>query len=471
MQRRTALDGPRGRNETRTGVHIDDAQTANRTLARVPVPVWPWPFGLWLMLASCLLAAEPGYQLSVVTDPPEAVYTVGQKATFRVTLKRGDEPVSEADLICRLDKDGVPPATEQRLTLDQGTATLEGTLDEPGFLRCRVTVAGPNQQTLTATAGAAFDPQAIPPSLPVPEDFDAFWAQQKARLAAVPMESQLAPVASPVDGVECFDAEISCLPPRPVRGYFARPVGAAPRSLPAILLVHGAGVRSSSLGGAAGTAKRYQALAMDINAHGIANGQPEAFYQDLAAGELKEYRTAGREDREQCYFLGMFLRLVRALEFLTRQGEWDGKVLIVKGSSQGGGQAIAAAGLDPRVTLISAGVPAICDHSGRAAGRINGWPKLVPDADGQPDPQILQVARYFDAMNFATRTQAEAIFSVGFVDGTCAPTSVYAAYNNLPGTKQMINEPLMGHAVSPRLERATEAAIIEHLAAKQGRPQ
>lgn len=425
---------------------------------------------LWLTLAPCLLAAEPGYQLLVETDPPEAMYTVGQPAKFLVTLKRGDEPVSEADLICRLDEDGVPPVTEQKLTLDKGTARIEGTLDEPGFLRCRVSWAGPNKQVLTATAGAAFDPHEIPPSLPVPDDFDSFWSQQKARLASVPMESKLAPVTSPVDGIECFDTEISCVPPRPVRGYFARPTGAAPQSLPAILLVHGAGVRSSSLGGAAGSAKRYQALAMDINAHGIANGQPDAFYQELAAGELRDYRTAGREDREKCYFLGMFLRLVRAMEFLTSQKEWDGKVLIVKGSSQGGGQAIAAAGLDSRVTLISAGVPAICDHSGQAAGRINGWPKLVPQANGQPDPQILQVARYFDSMNFATRATAEAIFSVGFIDGTCAPTSVYAAYNNIPGKKRMINEPLMGHAVSPRFERATEAAILEHLAAKKGQP-
>jgi len=425
---------------------------------------------LWLVLSSCLLAAEPGYRLSVLTDRSDAVYSVGQPARFLVTLKKGDQPVSEGDAVCTLDKDGMPPVTKKRLTLDKGTATIEGTLSEPGFLRCRVSWAGEDKQALTGTAGAAFDPLKIPPSLPVPEDFDAFWAQQKSRLASVPMEPKLAPVKSPVDGIECFDAEISCVPPRPVSGYFARPCAAASKSLPAILLVHGAGVRSSSLGAAAGSAKRYHALAMDINAHGIANGKPDAFYRDLAAGELKDYRAAGREDREKCYFLGMFLRLVRAMEFLTSQAQWDGRVLIVKGSSQGGGQSIAAAGLDPRVTFLCAGVPAICDHSGKAAGRINGWPKLVPDTEGKPDPKILQVARYFDGMNFATRAKAEAIFSVGFIDTTCAPTSVYAAYNNLPGRKQIVNEPLMGHAVSPKLERAAEAAILRHIAARKIQP-
>lgn len=425
----------------------------------------------WLALASCLLAAEPGYKLSVVTDPPTALYTAGQPAKFLVTLTKGDEPVPGTEIMCRIDKDGMPPVTEKRLPLDNGTASIEQVLGEPGFLRCRVTCTAPDKKVLTAVAGAGFDPLRIPSSLPAPEDFDAFWAQQKARLAAVPMEPKLTPVSSPVDGIECFDAQIACVPPRPVSGYFARPIGAAPQTLPAILLVHGAGVRSSSLGGAAGSAKRFEALAMDINAHGIPNGKPDAYYNDLAAGELKDYRSAGREDREQCYFLGMFLRLVRAMQFLTSQPEWDGQVLIVKGSSQGGGQAIAAAGLDPRVTFISAGVPAICDHSGNVVGRANGWPRLVPVTDGKPDPRILEVARYFDSMNFAKRAKAEAIFSVGFIDSTCAPTSVYAAYNNLPGKKQIINEPLMGHAVSPQLERAAETAISQHIAAHNGQPK
>ncbi|MCL4192320.1 MAG: acetylxylan esterase, partial [Thermoguttaceae bacterium] len=129
-----------------------------------------------------------------------------------------------------------------------------------------------------------------------------------------------------------------------------------------------------------------------------------------------------------------------------------------------GGQSIAAAGLDPRVTLIAAGVPAICDHSGKAAGRINGWPKLVPDENGVPNAKILEVARYFDAMNFATRAKAEAVVSVGFIDGTCPPTSVYAAYNNLPGKKQMTCEPLMGHTTFPSHQKAAAAAIAEHIA-------
>jgi cephalosporin-C deacetylase-like acetyl esterase len=422
---------------------------------------------LALFVQAALCAQTPpatsAYKLLVVTDRPEALYSVGERVKFVINVKEGASPVSAGEVTYQLDKDGMPPVNRGKAKLENGTATVEGTLSEPGFLSCRVSFSAAGQKPLTALAGAGFDPTKIPPSLPVPDDFDAFWAKQKEQLRAVPMQPVLTSVPSPQDSVECFDVQISCPGWRPVSAYLARPKGAAPRSLPIILSVHGAGVRSSILAAAAGNANSYKALAMDLNANGLPNGKPDQFYKDLADGELKDYRTRGREDREKCYFLGMFLRLVRAMDYLTSQPEWDGKHLIVIGGSQGGGQSIAAAGLDPRVTLICAGVPALCDHSGKVIGRANGWPRLVPDVDGKPDPKVLQVARYFDCMNFASRAKAEAVFSVGFIDTTCPPTSVYAAYNAIPGKKQIINEPLMGHASSPRAGKANAEAIQRHI--------
>jgi cephalosporin-C deacetylase-like acetyl esterase len=111
----------------------------------------------------------------------------------------------------------------------------------------------------------------------------------------------------------------------------------------------------------------------------------------------------------------------------------------------------------------------MCDHTGNAAGRINGWPKLVPvDAAGKPEPQALEASRYFDAVNFATRTKADALLSVGFIDVTCPPTSVYAAYNSLGGKKQMLNEPLMGHAAPSEIQAAFGKWIDEHIARVKG---
>jgi cephalosporin-C deacetylase len=86
-------------------------------------------------------------------------------------------------------------------------------------------------------------------------------------------------------------------------------------------------------------------LSMDINARGIANGKPGAFYSDLSKGKLSGYRHAGRESRDTIYFRGMYLRLVRAIDVLTSQPEWNGKTVAVIGHSHGGGQSLVAGGI------------------------------------------------------------------------------------------------------------------------------
>ncbi|HSJ00962.1 MAG: acetylxylan esterase, partial [Verrucomicrobium sp.] len=343
-----------------------------------------------------------------------------------------------------------------------GNAQITGKLDEPGFLLCRVNAEKDGKPVSSAMGGAGVEPLLIKPSLPVPDDFDAFWADQKKKVAAVPQNPQLTPVkADAVKNAECFDVQLDCIG-APVSGYYCKPAGAAPKSLPAVLLVHGAGVRSAQLNSAAYWSNN-GALAMDINAHGLPNGRPDEFYKDVDSSILKGYRTALNETREGCYYLGMFRRLMQALNFLCAQPEWDGKTLIVYGASQGGFQAFAAAALDHRVTAFAAGVPAGCDHTGMVVNRIAGWPKFpIVGLDGVVDKKSLEAARYFDCVNFAARTKAKAaIVTVGFIDVTCPPTSVYAAYNALPlASKSIYNDILSGHSNSPSASKAMNEMTV-----------
>ena len=179
---------------------------------------------------------------------------------------------------------------------------------------------------------------------------------------------------------------------------------------------------------------------------------------------LKGYPTRGRESRDTIYFHDMFLRLVRAIDFLTAQPEWDGRTVVVKGSSQGGYQSIVAAGLDSRVTFFAPGVPAGCDHTGFKAGRINGWPKFI--RTGLPStPGVFEAVRYYDAVNFATRTKAAAFFTVGFIDGTCPPSSVYAAFNVIQNKHDIFNDIPSGHTNTPAATAAMRKAILDHIKA------
>jgi cephalosporin-C deacetylase len=411
------------------------------------------------------VVAQAAYTVKVTTDRESAIYSVGDTATFSISVWLGEKSVTGAGTLEYSVDDFLDAKEFANGQLEPGTKpiTVTGELSAPGFLRCLATFTPTAGKPVRGAAGAAFSPDKIGLSLPVPVDFDEFWDEQKRQLAEIPLDPKLTSVKHNDASIECYDLQTPCLGGAPVSGYFAKPKVAEARTLPAILWVHGAGVRSSSLTNAAKGAQAGM-LSMDINAHGLPNGQPPEFYTEQSAGPLKDYRSARRESRDTIYFRGMFLRIVRAIDFLTSQPEWDGRHVVVIGHSQGGGQSLVAGGIDDRVTMIAPGVPAICDHSGRAAGRINGWPKLVPDGpDGKPDPQILEAARYVDAVNFATRCKAEAIMSVGFIDAVCPPSSCYAAYNALSGKKSIINEPLMGHAAPAHIHEAFFAKVLEHV--------
>jgi cephalosporin-C deacetylase-like acetyl esterase len=429
----------------------------NRLL--LPHPLFPVLAAFAMAATVPAPAAGPGLNLTV--DRSDAIYAPGDKATFTITTTAGTEITWTTSL------DGYRTlATGKETASGTEPIRVTATLDRPGFLLFTATTKGSDGKPLKAEAAAAFSPEAILPSLPAPDDFDAFWSAQKKTLAAIPLEPVLTPVPLPAASdanLEAFDVTVATVETEPpVSGYLALPKNAAAKSLPAVLWVHGAGVRGSSLPAALAGA-RDGFLSMDINAHGLPNGRPEEYYKGVANGDLKTYRTDGNTSRETVYFRGMFVRLQRALDFLASRPEWNGRVLAVVGHSQGGYQALVAGGLDPRVTFIGSGVPAGCDHTGMKADRISGWPKLVAmTASGAPNAASLEASRYVDAVNFAARCRAEAIVSVGFIDRTCPPTSVYAAYNALKGPKTMLPRPSMGHTAPEDIKAEFRKALLEH---------
>ena len=422
---------------------------------------------LWQpLIAQTAKNAVPDSPIKIVAraERADATYHQGEKVLFNLTVTDSGKPAAGI-VEWSILKDGLPTDQKGSAELVEGKAVASGSLGEPGFIQVRA-VYRPDAKAKAAPVvglgGAAIDPTEIKRSLPVPDDFDAFWDGMKKKLAAVPLEPKLVSVKSPVKGIESFDVTAPALGIQ-ISGYMSKPVGAKPKSLPIILTVHGAGVSDSSLGGSASWASR-GFIAMDMNAHGLPNGKPKQFYTDLYAGPMNPYRYEFRNDREKAYFTGMMLRLIRGIDVLAAQPEWDGKRVIVYGASQGGYQAIAAAGLDARVSYFVAGVPAGCDHSGMMANRIAGWPKIVPMKDGKPDMSVVEAFRYIDCMNFATRTKAAGCyFTVGFIDGVCPPTSVYATYNQLNIPKEIYDDIPSGHANSPQASEGMRQAVMKYV--------
>lgn len=304
--------------------------------------------------------------------------------------------------------------------------------------------------------GMMVAPQKLKPGTARPKDFDAYWNQEKQSLNALRMEVKTKDMEVGETGYECRDIEINCTGPKPARGYFAKPANAKVRSLPIVLIVHAAGVKGSWCRSEVKEALRYAktgngALCFDLNAHGMLNGQPDDYYNSLEAGELKDYYISGLESREDFYFRGMYLRLMRTIEFMTRQPEWDKKRIIVIGESQGGGQALAAAGLDSRVTAAVAIVPALCDFGGTLAERKGGWPQPF-ERKGDKE-KMMNTLPYFDAAHLLKNSDATIVAEVGLVDQTCPSTSVYAAINQAKGKKIISPVPYREHSWPTAVQR------------------
>jgi Acetyl esterase (deacetylase) len=416
----------------------------------------PRRVALWLFAFTASLSAVAQTTLTVRAERESALYKVGEPVTFRVKAGLSDANGGHAlptKARWKLTSDGAAVVDSGTLELVDGAGVVSGSLGEPGFLRLAVEVDAPgltkNGKPVPQLAAVGVEPERIQASRTAPADFDEFWAEQKRALAAIPVNLKLTPVKSPAEGILVFDFKADCVDGVPVTGYFAWPENAKPGELPAIMMYQGAGVRDASITSVVTRAKR-GLLAGTIGAHGLPNAMGAEFYEEKAKTALLNYWHAGRESREQSYFRGMFLRVLRSIDAMAELPVWDNKTLIAHGSSQGSAQSIVAAALDKRVTLVVGGVTAMCEHGGLQGGRVVGWPKWVKrDANGKPDPATLEASAYYDMVHFAERATCEARFTVGFIDVGCPPSAFYAMANRWGGKREIFNDVTCGHRNSP----------------------
>ena len=389
-------------------------------------------------VAAAFLSFAQEYSLFGTLDRESPIYKPGEQMVFTVKLLDKDQPVEGMKLKWkRTGDDG--KTVEGDVISNKDGVKIKTSTDKPGFVRIYVTAHGPDGKQLEGAAnkkgkkvkvffdgGACVEPGKLT-GVAEPKDFDAFWKQQRAALAAVPVKVLEMKEVEGNSKVKCYDMKISCAGGMPVSGYLAMPKEAKAKSLPAEVCFLGYSVRGASkpLGGADNK------IRFNINAHGILNGQPQEYYDGLKNGKLKSYcfNADKNASRDTSYFNGMLLRVMRALEYVKTLPEWNGKELAVSGGSQGGYQSLCAAGLDKDVTSCYAWSPWCCDFGRTEKGRIvGGWyVKYSPALD------------YFDPINLVKRVNPKCdLFIISNLgDYVCPPSGVWIAYNNWAGPKKM----------------------------------
>ena len=393
---------------------------------------------LILLFFACLNTTAQNIQL--IQSHKNGIYKTGDTVQIKVLLKNFDTDSIKIKIRKNNSKE---PETKIFSYLDDTLLIFNEIIKGPASLIIEV-----NAGKQFASTGALVDPEKFKPGTKRPRKIDKFWNKEKETLSSNPVQVNARLQGNVETGYACADVEINIPGSKPATGYFAKPLNAKPKSLPIVLFLRAAGVKGSWCISKPGEALRWAkmgngALAFDLNAHGMQNGQPQKYYDELEAGALKNYWEIGIEDRNQYYFKGMYLRLMQTLNFLTIQPEWDGKRIIVIGESQGGGQALAAAGLDKRVTAVVATVPAMCDFGNELKGGTGGWPN--PFRSGYKRGKMKKTVPYFDTAHLLKNSYATIVVEIGFVDTTCPASTIYAAINQSKGKKIIYNVPYRGH--------------------------
>ncbi len=378
------------------------------------------PLCLLVSAAIALLLSAPVRAQPLKFTPYHAsgIYVVKEKVGWKAELAEGalTGPYAYA-----IKKNNFGPSIQKgTLDLSKGPVSFDIVVDEPAMIFVQIAPPSPDGARVRPIAlGAAVAPTQIRPSAAKPADFDSFWDAKLKELAKVPMNPALTPGESGRPNVEFATFKLDGLGSN-VQGYFAKPKKEG--KFPAIVLFQWAGVYALQKNAVIDRARQGW-LVLNVDSHDKAPG--------LAKGPPGNYGTLGMTDRETAYFLKMYLRDTRAIDYLASRPEWDGKTLVVMGTSMGGQQSLCAAGLNPKVTHVIVNEPSGCDIIGPLHGRGSGYPNWPAS-----NKAAMATGPYFDAVNFAPRIKATSLVAMGFVDTAAPPVGIWAAFNQIPGPKE-----------------------------------
>ncbi len=283
-----------------------------------------------------------------------------------------------------------------------------------------------------------------------PDDFDTFWESTLAEARAFPLNASFEPVAPEIKTLEIFDVTYNGFAGQPIKAWLVLPKhrnGKLPCVVEYIGYGGGRGLPIDHLGfSSAG----FAFLIMDTRGQGTTwrEGHTPDIETEPGNPQYPGFMTRGILKPSSYYYRRVFTDAVRAIEAARAHPTVDGSRIAVTGASQGGGISIAAAALEPSISICMPEVPFLCAYR-RATELIDTMPYTEISnylkSHRSHLETVFNTLSYFDGVNFAARAKSKALFSVGLMDTICPPSTVYAAYNQWQGAKEMRVYPYNNH--------------------------
>ena len=274
------------------------------------------------------------------------------------------------------------------------------------------------------------------PTVRKPPDFDHFWATTLAEAGKHDPLVDATPTATGLSLVDTWDVTFTGFAGHPVKAWYSRPADTGGRPLPAVVEYTGYGRgRGLPIERLLWPAAGYAHLLVDTRGQGSQYGSGGDTPDPIgSAPSVPGFLTRGITNPGTAYLRRLLTDAARAVDAVAALPDVDDTRVAAVGNSQGGGLAVAAAGLNPVVSALLASSPLLC-HVERAIGITDAHPyaEVVQylAVHRTSTTTVLNSLSYFDAVNFAPRTTAPALFATGLRDTVCPPSGVFAAYNSL----------------------------------------
>jgi cephalosporin-C deacetylase len=332
------------------------------------------------------------------------------------------------------------------------TVRVQIPVSEPGFYTCFIEDDG----SVIKQFNIGYEPENIV-SLPDSKaDFDAFWDEALAELAAVPGNYKMTPCPEKSGKKrKCYMVEMQSWGGVTIKGYVMMPV--AKGKHPVQIYYNGYGSKPTWWLGAD---DRPDWVEFVTSSRGQFLSEPDNTYGDWIRYNLDKPR--------EYYYKGAFLDCVRAVDFVAQLDGVDTRNIFAEGGSQGGAYTLVAAALDHRFRAIAPYIPFLSDY--RDYFNIVNWPadpvREQARELGMSEAQMYDNLTYFDVKNFARRITCPVLMAIGLQDPTCPPHTNMSSYNLLNVPKQLIIYPLNGHYVTYPDWTPRRSAFFDSLLAK-----
>lgn len=304
-----------------------------------------------------------------------------------------------------------------------------------------------------------------------PADFDERWSATLAESRALGRGVELIPVDAGLTAFDVWDMTFSGFGGDAIKAWYVRP-RAVDADLPLVVeflgYTDGRGLPHERL---LWPSAGYAYVVMDTRGQGTAGGGGGSTADASGGGDGGGPATTGFLTRgigrfESHYYRRLLADAALCVESARDLPGIDATRVVVAGGSQGGGLAIAAAGLVRGIAAALVDVPFLCDFR-----------NAVDLAVGDPYDEVVRylaihrerveetfaTLAYVDAVHHGARATAPALFSVGLRDVTCPPATVRAAFEAWGGQADLVDYPFNGHEGGGPYQQRRQIAFLERL--------